>query len=360
MSSEARFLSYTAGLYICFIYWGYLQEKLTSTKYQSFNAGEVVEWDYAFALNCFMALGGFIVASLVEVIWTTNGEIVKTDAAGVAKVKIPITTFWKAAISSTLASPIGYAALKYISFPLVVLAKSSKPVPVIFVGMFFYGRKYTWYKLVGVALLCGGIAMFSSAKGGSVKSSSTSADPSTGSDMTNLLTGILLVGMNLLLDGYTNNEQDQIFEKLGATSLQMMKYVNLWTTFYISMYLAIGCFIFGEKSEFMGGYNSFTHSAELRYDILMFCSCAAVGQVLIFAVMKEFGSLAWITVSITRKLFTILFSIFMFNHPVKLIQWIGIACVFVGLALEVVMGYISKPKVIITSEEEKKLSKKNK
>jgi UDP-galactose transporter B1 len=333
MSTEVRFLSYTVGLYTCFIYWGYLQEKLTSTKYNSNVVGESVEWDFAFALNLFMSLGGFTVASIVEKIILSS-----SDSNSLVKKTIPITAFWKAAISSTLASPIGYAALKYISFPLVILAKSSKPVPVIIIGMIFYGKTYTWYKMVGVALLCGGIALFSSAKGGSMASSSS------GNDTTNLLIGIFLVALNLLLDGYTNNEQDQIFEKLGATSIQMMKNVNMWTSFYISTYLFIGYILFPKQSEVLGAYNSFSHSKELRFDILMFCICAAVGQVLIFAVMKEFGSLAWITISITRKLFTILFSVFMFNHSVKKIQWVGIFCVFLGMTIEVVMGYVNKTK----------------
>jgi solute carrier family 35 (UDP-galactose transporter), member B1 len=350
MSTEVRFLCYTAGLYTCFIYWGYLQEKLTSTTYQS-PTGEPVGWDFAFALNFFMALGGFCVASMVEMMF--NGNETGNDLK--KKAKIPYITFWKAAISSTLASPIGYAALKYISFTLVVLAKSSKPVPVIFVGMVFYGKRYTWHKMVGVALLCGGIALFSSAKGGSVKSSSTSAIPSTGKETINLITGICLVSLNLLLDGYTNNEQDQIFENQGATSLQMMKNVNLWTTFYISSYLFVCWIIYGGESEVSRAYISFTSSLELRYDILIFCICAAIGQVLIFAVMKEFGSLAWITISITRKLFTILFSVFMFNHPVKPIQWLGIALVFLGMLLEVAMGYLPKTdKTVVTPDDLKR------
>ena len=351
MSTEVRFLGYTVGLYACFIYWGYLQEKLTSTNYKSSSSTEVFQWDYAFALNFFMAVGGSSVAALVEMVVDKN----MADKT-VKKQSIPFNSYWKAAISSTLASPIGYAALKYISFPLVVLAKSSKPVPVIFVGMVFYGRTFTWYKMLGVALLCGGIALFSSAKGGSVKSSSVSTSSSNGSDTSNLLSGIFLVSLNLLLDGYTNNEQDLIFDKLGATSLQMMKNVNLWTTVYISVFLSGGWFLFGENSELSSAYRAFIDCHELRYDILLFCVCAAVGQVLIFAVMKEFGSLAWITISITRKLFTILFSVFMFNHSVKMIQWFGIALVFLGMIIEVYMGYRSKAKEAAVADE--KLAKK--
>lgn len=296
-----------------------------------------------------MATSGFSVASIVERImdYNTNSNADKNDIK--MKIPIPLISFWKAALSSTIGSPIGYAALNYISFPLVILAKSSKPVPIIFVGIVIFGKKYTWYKLAAVVLLCGGIALFSSAKGGSIKSPHAE---SGSDDSHNLLIGILLVSLNLLLDGYTSNEQDRIFEKLGATPLDMMKYVNLWTIFYISIFLSIGWVVYTDQSELVKAYYCFTNSIELRYDIFFFCTCAAIGQVLIFSVMKEFGSLTWITISITRKLFTILVSVIMFNHPVKIIQWVGIALVFISMILEVSMGYMYKEEGIIRIDDD--------
>ena len=58
--------------------------------------------------------------------------------------------------------------------------------------------------------------------------------------------------------------------------------------------------------------------------------------------MKDFGSLVWVTVSITRKLFTIVVSVIIFNHQVKLIQWLGIALVFGGMSLDIIMNYVDK------------------
>jgi UDP-galactose transporter B1 len=269
-----------------------------------------------------MAISASTAASIVEMFFESGG--------GHKKSKIPFTKYYKAALSSALASPIGYAALKFISFPLLVLTKSSKPVPVMFVGVLFYGRRYTWYKVVSVLLLCGGIAMFSSAKKGHDSSAdSKSATPEAYSDSVKLMIGIFLVSMNLLLDAFTSNEQDQIFDE-GANSYQVMKNVNLWQAFYLFAYLVVTWLIMGDTSELSRANHVFTQSAEVRQDILWFCICASMGQILIFAVMKEFGSLVWITISITRKLITILFSVFMFNHTVKLIQWLGIAAVFAG------------------------------
>jgi hypothetical protein len=61
-------------------------------------------------------------------------------------------------------------------------------------------------------------------------------------------------------------------------------------------------------------------------------------------VMKEFGSLMWVTLSITRKLFTIIVSIVMFNHQISTFQWIGVAAVFLGMSVEVIMNYLIKSK----------------
>ena len=342
MLAEVKFLSLAAGLYVCFIYWGYLQEKVTSTKYSG-PRGEVLEWNYAFALNLIMSASGTLLAMVVEVF---------TQQAGAKAV--PMMVYWRPALSSTLASPLGYAALNYISFPLVVLVKSCKPVPVILVGLVVYRRTYTWYKIVGVVLLCAGIALFSSAKGGSVKSPASSDSGS--SDSFNLGAGIVLVAGNLILDGFTNNEQDEIFARHGATSVELMKYVNMWSVLYLAAFLVVGYLVQSQQSELAKSVHVFTNSAEARFDILMFCACASVGQVLIFTVMKEFGSLAWITISITRKLFTILVSVFMFGHAIKPIQWMGIASVFAGMTVEVGMGYLVKSSkaVKVAKEDDKK------
>lgn len=186
-------------------------------------------------------------------------------------------------------------------------------------------------------MLCGGIALFSFAKAskGGEKEISTVMQ----------LIGIGLVGINLFLDGYTNNQQDYIFKTHKATSLQMMKNVNGWQVIYLIGYLLVGYGIWGLDSEAFRAYTLFTGSALLRYDILLFCICASVGQLFIFAVMQEFGSLTWVTLSITRKLVTIIVSVIMFNHSINVYQWIGVGSVFAGMILEVAMSYYTQPSI---------------
>jgi UDP-galactose transporter B1 len=114
---------------------------------------------------------------------------------------------------------------------------------------------------------------------------------------------------------------------------------------YLILYLALGAFYSQfhsgdiSSSELFRSSRMIMRSSELRTDIIIFCICASLGQYMIFEVMKDFGSLMWITISVTRKLFTILLSIYQFNHPVNTYQLVGIFAVFVGMGLEIVVKY---------------------
>lgn len=219
----------------------------------------------------------------------------------------------------------------------MILTKSSKPVPVMTIGVVFYGRVYGWYKYASVALLCAGIYLFTQSK-------KSGSDAGGAQDIKFVLFGMLLVLVNLGMDGYTNNEQDRIFAKYHASPNQMMKYTNVWQVLYQFVYLAVGYGMYAENSELALATKLCMHSTALVIDILLFCLCASVGQVLIFNVMQEFGALAWITISVTRKLFTVVLSVFVFQHKVGALQWFGVFLVFVGLALDAGMSYYSKPK----------------
>lgn len=353
ITKEVRFIAYALSLYAAFIFWGYLQERITSTPYVLESTGETMEWNYPFALNFCMALATYFTASAIELL---SGNVKP----------VPIIAFWKPALTACAASPIGYTALKYISYPLMVLTKSSKPVPVMIVGTIFYKRTYHWYKYVSVALVCGGIFMFTAAKKlnlhvadsivtGSAENITSTADESAfhlatednidgdgKGDTYVMLFGMTLVIINLALDGYTNNEQDRIFTKYKATAMDMMKYTNFWQAIYQALYLSVGLYLYGQQSELVEAKYMITNCTTLKMDIMYFCVAASIGQVLIFALMKEFGSLMWVTISVTRKLFTIIISVIQFKHHVNHAQWTGVGLVFLGLGLEVVNNYLSK------------------
>lgn len=329
LSKEMRLVFYVMSLYAIFITWGYLQEKITASDYTSSlegSEGMKMRWDYPSVLNVCMSASAALSAALVEhMLQNANKEVT-------------FMMFWKSSLSAALASPIGYKSLKYISYPLMILTKSSKPVPVMAVGILFYKQSYPWYKYVSVIMICAGISLYTFLKDYKAE------DHASSHSLSSILFGLFLVLLNLSLDGVTSNEQDQIFKEKQATSMQMMKNTNAWQAIYLTAFLVLEGMFNGGTSVMARAVNMIHHCPMVLYDILIFCICGCVGQLMLFGLIKEFGSLVWITVSVTRQLFTILLSVFIFNHHVKLGQWFGIVLVFSGLGLEILLNYRKSSK----------------
>ena len=352
-----RFVFQITSIYACFLFWGYLQEKITSSNYvvaatTPSSPTRLARWSFPCALNLCMAWAGAVTAWFILLVGQKEKPVNS------------IQKFWKAALTCAAASPIGYASLQYINYPMMVLTKTMKPVPVLLVGLIGYGNRYPWYQYVTVICLSGGLALytFASDKGGSGSSGGGGsakghAQKSSNAESLAMVTlslgipgvlrltleilktvwGIILVCVNLTLDGYTNNEQDKIFSDDKISGLQMMKYTNIWQVLFIGLYLAAGWVLLPDGGELGQGLSMFMSCPEVQKDICLFCLCASLGQILVFQIMEQHGSLVWITISITRKLFTILVSVIAFQHPLNLYQCIGIAFVFAGIALELVM-----------------------
>lgn len=358
-----RFVLQLVSIYSCFLCWGYLQEKITSTPYQlktSVDDANIqtagwrgvppppsasAKWTFSCALNLCMAASGALTASII-LWWQGETPPIKS-----------FRKFWYAACTCAAASPIGYASLQYINYPMMVLTKTMKPVPVLLVGFIGYGKRYDWYQYVTVMCLSGGLALYSFAsdgkKGSDIKNSLTKDIPGNSTvtmsigipgvititlEVLKIVWGIILVCVNLTLDGYTNNEQDKIFAEDKTSGLQMMKYTNIWQVMFIALYLTGDWlyFISSGNSEFHQALQMLISCPEIQRDIVLFCLCASLGQILVFQIMEEHGSLVWITISITRKLFTILVSVIAFQHALNLYQCVGIGLVFAGIALEII------------------------
>jgi len=68
------------------------------------------------------------------------------------------------------------------------------------------------------------------------------------------------------------------------------------------------------------------------------CLTVAVWQHFIFVTISTFGPLTCSIITTTRKFFTILSSVILYQHPITVVQWFGTILVFVGLLLDTVFG----------------------
>ena len=68
--------------------------------------------------------------------------------------------------------------------------------------------------------------------------------------------------------------------------------------------------------------------------LALFSLCSAFGQIFIFWTILAFDSLTLATITTTRKFFTILMSVLVHGNRLMRLQWVAVAVVFSGLALE--------------------------
>lgn len=211
--------------------------------------------------------------------------------------------YFQCAVIITTAAPFGFAALAYISYPAMVLAKSCKLVPVMLMNVVLYRRKFAPYKYLVVALVTIGITsfMFFGKEKKGHKNSGGPTNAAVGAWAQLIGMGYLLA--NLLLDGVVNSTQDQIFQTFKPTGQQMMLHINLFSTL-ISTVLSVLPLPHipvihptdaGELELLYAIQFLKTHPDALKA-LAQFAITGALGQLFIFETLQHFGSLTLVYV----------------------------------------------------------------
>jgi UDP-galactose transporter B1 len=229
-------------------------------------------------------------------------------------------------ITNVIGPVCGTYALKNISYPAQVLAKSCKSVPIMLTGRVLYRKRYSMLEYASVIAIAGGVALFALCSG-KTKGSLRDANPSL---------GYSLVLANLLLDSLTNTSQDEIKRMFpGTSSLHMM----CWSNFWGGLYYAVAFFGFTHT-----GYDvidfCFRHR-DAGIHLMSFCLCGAIGQLGIFYTISSFGSLVCSIICTTRKFFSILLSVMLAGAALMGLQWVAVGLVFAGLLSKSVMRLTS-------------------
>jgi len=324
--------------------WAVLQERITTTPYGAPSSPE--RFTYSIFLNtvqsAFAALTGYIYLLSTSSNNTTNPSIFPSRAILGPMILVSIT--------SSLASPFGYASLAHIDYITFILAKSCKLLPVMFLHLTIFRKRYPLYKYLVVLLVTAGVAIFTLHHPSS-SSSSKSSRPAT----TSSAWGLLLLSINLLLDGLTNSTQDHIFTNPSIrpyTGPQMMAAQNILCTLLTTTYLLLSpSSVIQSLTHTLAidlpNAGTELHSAlafirahpAIGYDVLAFSACGAVGQLFIFYTLSHFSSLLLVTVTVTRKMLTMMLSVLWFGHRLSGMQWVGVGLVFGGVGAE---GWIQR------------------
>merc|ERR1711957_243729 len=92
--------------------------------------------------------------------------------------------------------------------------------------------------------------------------------------------------------------------------------------------------ISGALNEIGPGLAYCSANPEIFAKIVKFALCSAVGQSFIFYTIANFDPLVLSTVTTTRKIFSVLLSIFLKGHSLSLVGWSGIGMAVSGILSE--------------------------
>ncbi|ORY70119.1 UAA transporter [Pseudomassariella vexata] len=325
------------GIYGSFLTWAYLQEKLTTTPHGAPGATEVFQ--YPVFLNTIQSLFAAMTGALYLYLSTPRGSRIPP----IFPSQRIVTPLLLVAVTSSLASPFGYASLSHIDYITFLLAKSCKLLPVMFLHITIFRKRYPLYKYLVVAAVTAGVAVFTLHSGKKGKKHASADDKER-----NMPWGILLLSINLLFDGLTNSTQDYIFGAFQPYSgPQMMCANNLMSTAVTVAYLVLspwlvhtgigewlGMDIAGNAGELSEALSFMARHPKVWADVLGFAACGAVGQVFIFYTLATFSSVLLVTVTVTRKMFTMILSVVAFGHRLTQMQVLGVGLVFGGIGVE--------------------------
>ncbi|ESO86832.1 hypothetical protein LOTGIDRAFT_128290 [Lottia gigantea] len=312
MGVNKKLIVCAIGIFVCYFYYGILQEKITKGKY---GEGEEREkFVYTLSLVFVQCIVNVLAAYL-----GTKYMQKKVDATPTKYYIACSLTYLGAMLASN-------HALQHVSYPTQVLGKTIKPIPVMILGVLIARKRYPLVKYLFVLMIVLGVALFM-----------YKDDKAAKSDKHEIGIGEFLLLVSLTLDGLTGASQDKMRSEYSTQGYSMMFFVNLFSI----LWLFIGLIVTGEGLLFLSFSTRFP---VVWFNLLSFSLASALGQIFIFTTVTTFGPLTCSIVTTTRKFFTILTSVLIFQNPMGGKQWIGTVLVFIGLGFDSVYGKEKKKK----------------
>lgn len=334
-----------AGIYSSFLSWSYFHENISVARYgpsgEQFKAPlfiQIVQNIFAFIIGLSYlgykyAIGEVQNRALATATTTKNDPNQQQRKSYITYLyeffydPQLLKTLIIVSVTQSVSTPIGNSSLNHIDFVTYLLAKSCKLIPVLIIHTFLYKRKFPAHKYLIAVIITAGVFLFSYKKP-STLSTESNIDAVAPSKSATLGMSYLLI--SLLLDGLTNSTQDQMFKKFKKmTGIHLMISLNFISFFLVLIYSTILTNQLTYSLKFIHQFPDVLYTKIIWYAI-----CGSVGQIFIFLTLEQFDSMILITINVTRKMFSMILSLLIFQHPLNRTKLAGIALVFCGIGLE--------------------------
>lgn len=247
-----------------------------------------------------------VVVAMLMTMWNHGGRLA---------IPAPYYAFAPCALSNSLSSFGQYQALRYVSFPLQTISKSTKVIPVMLMGKVLNKKSYPAVDYIEALVISIGVSIFSLGNAGN-------ADASGSDEFGLALLGISMLGLYVISDSFTSQWQSKVYQAHPTVDqFQMMFAVNTWA-------IMMTLFALVTSGELI------TTLAFLRLNPIAFLDnvtiaiTSATGQLFIFYTIKTFGPVVFTIIMTTRQVFSIILSTIIFGHTIPFIACTGAAAVF--------------------------------
>jgi len=314
---------YGAGIICMLVVYGLLQERIITMPYGT-GKDEVYFTDSVFLVFCNRMVAVIFAIVMVGV----KGESYANAAP-----------FWKylaISFSNVYASTCQYEALKYVSFPVQMLGKSFKMMPVMLWGMAVSGKRFGVTDWLIAFSVTGGVIEFL-----------MTGPISSQSDAGNSSYGLALLGGFLALDGFTSTFQEKLFKEHTTSKYNQMLYINFGSC-CISSFTLVASGRITAAVGFAIEYPAFLNNA------MTLSGAAVAAQWFIYSQVKEFGALVFAATMNVRQVVSILISYAKYGHSITALQVVGLVIIFGALfykSLSGVMSSSAEKKPLLENKE---------
>jgi drug/metabolite transporter (DMT)-like permease len=291
-----QFLLCAFGIFTCYLIYGVVQEQVTNVwKAEHISLGWWLTMVQCFVYSSFSRFG-------------------QSMRAQDANVVVPWSAFALIGFLSMSTIGLSNVALQHLSYPTQVAFKSSKPVPVMLVGVLVLGKRYSLAEYLATFILTAGLVLF------------TTADEEIGEFDP---IGVVLICIALVVDGIIGNVQQRTF----AHYPQLTPSEMIYRTKAIAAGLALLIFLL--SGELPVALDFYTRHPSSLYALGMYSCVGVLGETFVITTIKRFGALAAVITTSVRKALTMILSFVIFSRPMTL-KYASAAClVWTGVALHV-------------------------
>jgi UDP-galactose transporter B1 len=292
-----------AGVYACYLAYGHIQEDIY--RFEGADGGKFTAVWLLQVLEC---------ACNVVV-----GTIGRQICGGHRPSRAAMRGFFQSGASQVFAKVLTSLSLAAgLSFPVCVLAKSAKIVPVMLGQLVLGGSKYTTRDYVFASAVVVGTTLLSLGK----KSSQEFTTP----------LGLVCIVLSLVADGFTAGLQKRLkkeTESKPPTTYDFLLFTNVaMGAVALAIAIALG--------DLVRGYAFMSANPVLQQMVIMSCLLSALGQSFIFFVVAHFDPMVCATVTTTRKILSVVWSITMKGHSISLQGYFGLVLAISGILLGLV------------------------